>query len=146
MSRPIFLHLLLLIKKPATGSLTAPEALPINSTKEAWNGVIWKYKHSTLNMSYCSTVQWNSIEQLSRKNLGVLKSNVSSFTKRVCCCHRNSYWLSYWFPIAKKPKTQRQGTMWNGITEEKCKEGEIIDVFRMRKMSQTGDQSPCFRY
>lgn len=99
MSRPIFVHLLLLIKKPATGSVTAPEALPMNSTKEAWNGVIWKYRQNTVNRSHCFTIQWNSIKWLSRKkHLSVLKNNDSSFTKHVCCCHRNSYWL----PIVNK--------------------------------------------
>jgi len=131
MSRPIFVHLLLLIKKPATGSVTAPEALPMNSTKEAWSGVIWKYRHNTVNKSHCFTIQWNSIKQLSRKDLSVLKNNDRSFTKHVCYHHRNCCWLT----VANKWDIET-GTMQEGIRGGKCKEGEIMDVFRTRKMSQ----------
>lgn len=40
MSLPIFVHLLFVMKKPTTGSVTAPQALPMNSTMEAWKALI----------------------------------------------------------------------------------------------------------
>ncbi len=44
MSRPIFVHLLLVMKNPTMGSVTAPQALPTNNTIEAWNGLICQEK------------------------------------------------------------------------------------------------------
>lgn len=35
MSLPILVHLLLVMKKPTMGSVTAPHALPMNSTMDA---------------------------------------------------------------------------------------------------------------
>lgn len=55
--------------------------------------------------------------------------------KHGCCCHRNYYWLLYWFPIANKQNIET-GIMQNEIREEKCKEREIIDMLRTRKMRQ----------
>lgn len=40
MSLPILVHLLFVMKKPTTGSVTAPQALPMNSTMEAWKALI----------------------------------------------------------------------------------------------------------
>lgn len=40
MSLPILVHLLFVMKKPTTGSVTAPQTLPMNSTMEAWKALI----------------------------------------------------------------------------------------------------------
>lgn len=40
MSLPILVHLLFVMKKPTIGSVTAPQALPMNSTMEAWKALI----------------------------------------------------------------------------------------------------------
>lgn len=40
MSLPILVHLLFVMKKPTIGSVTAPQALPMKSTMEAWTALI----------------------------------------------------------------------------------------------------------
>lgn len=40
MSRPILVHLVFVMKKPTMGSVTAPQALPMNRTMEAWKALI----------------------------------------------------------------------------------------------------------
>lgn len=44
MSLPILVHLLFVMKKPTAGSVTAPQAFPMNNTKEAWKALICKDK------------------------------------------------------------------------------------------------------
>lgn len=70
-----------------------------------------------------------------KKTLSVLKNNDSSFTKHVCCCHRNYYWL----PVANKWDIET-GTMQEGIRGEKCKEWEPMNTFRTRKMTQSNSR------
>lgn len=40
MSLPILVHPLFVMKNPTMGSVTAPQALPMNSTMEAWKALI----------------------------------------------------------------------------------------------------------
>lgn len=40
MSLPILVHLLFVMKNPTMGSVTAPQALPMNNTIEAWTALI----------------------------------------------------------------------------------------------------------
>lgn len=45
MSLPILVHLLFVMKKPTIGSVTAPQALPMKSTMEAWKALICRDEH-----------------------------------------------------------------------------------------------------
>lgn len=55
MSLPILVHLLFVMKKPTIGSVTAPQALPMNSTMEAWKALICKAEQGQIEVKNTHT-------------------------------------------------------------------------------------------
>lgn len=72
MSLPIFVHLLFVMKKPTTGSVTAPQALPMNSTMEAWKALICRAERGQTGVK---NTRWHTTHQLVYSFIGTTNNS-----------------------------------------------------------------------
>lgn len=79
MSLPILVHLLFVMKKPTIGSVTAPQALPMNRTMEAWKALICRAEQGQTGVT-----NRNKTRTVFYPYMGVKQTNTQRHSHSLC--------------------------------------------------------------